>query len=217
MAAVNRLPHELHAWRPQVATGTGAPAVRPLTATGGTGAANRRGAGGARLLGLLTGPGVGHENPGKIGTGAAYLLALSPLQGHGGKQASGSDGSPAYLLAFTLPVATGRRQGHAPALPLTLAHPAPAGVHREYHLTPPVETTRARMAPGIGLWSTTRWGLDLWRTDGTWHTGYAPTAAALAGADRHYVGGRAHHLSDAELAELTAAGFGSHITLLEVR
>lgn len=58
------------------------------------------------------------------------------------------------------------------------------------------------------------YGETVWRdSTGTWHQQYAPTSDQLAGALAVYAGGRRYHLTDQQLADLTAGGYGGYITL----
>jgi hypothetical protein len=79
-------------------------------------------------------------------------------------------------------------------------------------LTTPSQTVYTRLA-GRGLFASTEWALTLWRIDGQWFSGRNPTADQVAAADRFYGGGRIHHVSADEAAELSDAGFGSCIDL----
>lgn len=58
--------------------------------------------------------------------------------------------------------------------------------------------------------------LSVWRINGTWSQGFAPSADIVAAADRFYRGGYQHEVTNAQIDELTAAGYGARITVLEV-
>lgn len=56
------------------------------------------------------------------------------------------------------------------------------------------------------------YGKTVWRdATGAWHDKYGPSADDLAGADRVYPGGRLNSVTDAQAAELAAAGYGAYL------
>lgn len=63
-----------------------------------------------------------------------------------------------------------------------------------------------------GLFGLQALGLSVWRTGGVWHQGFIPTAEQVAASDRFYGGGRIHELTQAEVDDLTAGGYGAYIT-----
>lgn len=60
------------------------------------------------------------------------------------------------------------------------------------------------------------YALSVWREDGVWAEGFAPTPQTVASADRFYLGGYRHEIDETEIAELSEAGYGARITILEV-
>lgn len=58
--------------------------------------------------------------------------------------------------------------------------------------------------------------MSVWRVDGVWAEGFAPSPAIVAAADRFYRGGYEHQIETEQIEELTAAGYGAYITVLEV-
>lgn len=80
---------------------------------------------------------------------------------------------------------------------------------------PPTELIRYRLLPRTGLVGYFERGLTVWRNAGVWHTG-DPTPADLDGADRLYRGGYDYALTDAERAELVAAGYSDYIEELHL-
>lgn len=146
-------------------------------------------------------------------TGAADLDTLPLNFGLGaGFAAVGPDvsvegaGSP-LALPLTAGAASGALGG------VVVDNPDPGATTAVF--STPTQDVYYRIA-GRGLIGVQPMGLSVWRVAGVWHTGLSPSADQLAGADRYYQGGYAHAVSDAEIAELTAAGFGDHITLQEV-
>lgn len=69
---------------------------------------------------------------------------------------------------------------------------------------------------GRGLVGSYSQGLTVYRVDGQWRTRLSPGATELANADRSYQGGYLHQLTEAQRAELDAAGFSDSITIEEV-
>lgn len=201
----------------------------------------------ARPLRLTIAPGDGQVHALIVGTGTAHQIVGLSTNGHGVKQARGHAVSTARLLTVKAASGQSARQVHGLAYklayPFARAHggkhtSGPArrphalplrirasknwmrGSHREFFLTSPTDRTHELLAPNQSrrFVATVTVGLTVWRSlDGTWHAQYAPEPALLAAADRVYAGGRRHRLTDAARFELEAAGFGPHITLLEVR
>ena len=57
--------------------------------------------------------------------------------------------------------------------------------------------------------------LSVWRIDGVWAQGFSPSPETVAAADRFYHGGYVHTVEGDAITELTAAGYGDHITIIE--
>lgn len=57
--------------------------------------------------------------------------------------------------------------------------------------------------------------LSVWRIDGVWAQGFAPSPETVAAADRFYRGGYVHEVDTAAIEELTTAGYGAYITVIE--
>jgi hypothetical protein len=57
--------------------------------------------------------------------------------------------------------------------------------------------------------------ISVWQLDGVWHEGFDPGPTVVDAADRFYRGGYQHDVDETEVEELTEAGYGSRITILE--
>lgn len=55
-------------------------------------------------------------------------------------------------------------------------------------------------------------GLCVYRLGGVWYSQRAPTPEQWAAADRSYLGGHVHTVSQAEADDLTAGGYGAYLT-----
>lgn len=74
---------------------------------------------------------------------------------------------------------------------------------------PPEEQTRVEH--GELWWAKLSHGVTVYRIGGVWYSQRFPSQTDLDSADRVYVGGHEYQISNAEAADLTAAGFGSYI------
>lgn len=79
------------------------------------------------------------------------------------------------------------------------------------YFTAPIGTERKQPRREGAWWVDTSAGRTLYKKAGTWTVADNPAGYDLAGADYVYRGGRVYTLTDAEIAELTAAGYGASI------
>lgn len=91
----------------------------------------------------------------------------------------------------------------------------PAVTYRRI-LTTPAEVVDFRF-PGTGMWGHTLQGLSLYKAMGEWRVGYVPDRDLIEGLEVLYRGGHEYELTEAEDAELSAAGFSDYIRTEEPR
>lgn len=158
---------------------------------------------GSNTLGLSGSPTM----PGSLGVSGSSSLSLLGSPAMSGAMAT----SGSATVSFTQPVGGSLALTGAGALSLS-------GVGQLYIFAGPSIYEYAPFQPFTARWSRLvfeiAYGQTVWRAaDGTWHQQYAPTADQLAGALAVYPGGRVYHLTDQQLADLTAGGYGGYITL----
>jgi lysophospholipase L1-like esterase len=185
---------------------------------------DKLGPAGALSLGLTLGSATGVAS--STGSGATLTLALTPgtatgtiANNAGSTSLSGGGALLSLSAVFGTAAGASGTFGTGEALQLQLV-PFSAvgigiGIGGVWVFHTPTQDVWFRIA-GRGLVGAYAQGLSVYRVDGQWLTRLSPSADDLAGADRIYQGGYAHVVSDAERADLIAAGFADNITLQEV-
>lgn len=157
------------------------------------------------------------------GTLAASLtpraIVAATLTATGALTATNASGlaSPAALSGTgTLTATTVSRQLTAAALASDATLTATTRTYGYVLRGGPVSERYFRMA-GRGLFASASWAQSLLRIDGQWIATFQPTAEQVASADRFYQGGHTYFPSDADRADLAAAGFGDLAVLEEIK
>lgn len=178
---------------------SGLAATATATAPAGTVTASSSGSGGAWVAGdpwVPSAPWASGGTPVALAGPVAATVASAPA------------GTVFDAAVVSLAGPTATASCFAPSGQVAIAAPP------TYLLNTPTRDVFFRLA-GRGLVASQPYALSMWRTAGEWHTGLAPSAAELLGADRYYQGGYLHVLALDARDELIAAGFGSLISEIE--
>jgi hypothetical protein len=83
--------------------------------------------------------------------------------------------------------------------------------HREFRVFCPQFELEHFRFPRTGLVGELAWGVSVYKANGEWHEGRVIDPEQIDGLERLYRGGRRYVLTDAEEAELSAAGYATNI------